>query len=356
MAFTSPSVLLLLGTQRGVFTLQSDEERRIWSLRRTVADPGWSYGYVTYDSGAGVLYAAGHSAWYGAAVWRSPDLGATWSLSSEGITFGDDGPAVRRIWNITPVVGALYAGVDPAGLFRSDDGGANWYEVGTPLRTLPQFATWQPGKGGLPIHSIVPHPDDPQQLWVALAGGGVLYTADGGQTWSPRNPVLPNGTEAMRCQKLVAVPGEPGHLAQQNHQGFFRSTDGGRSWRNVTAGLPTPFGFPAAVHGGAPPTLFAIPHHNQNGVRYIHGAAIAVWRSRDGGESWDRVSAGLPDQTAYASVLRDGMSTDSLGRPGVYFGTSSGSVYGSIDGGDTWFTIAGGLPEVLSVHTAVNKP
>lgn len=348
---TGASLAILIGTQRGLFLLEGGRDRRHWELRVTSADPGWSYGYVTYDPGRGVIYAAGHSAWYGAAVWRSPDLGRTWSLSSEGLTFGDDGPSLRRIWNITPAGGAVYAGVDPAGLFRSDDGGVTWHQVGTPLRSLPEFPQWRPGKGGLSVHSILVHPGDPQQIWLAIAGGGILHTADGGKTWMPRNAHLADGQAALRVQKLAAA-GTPEHLVQTNHQGVFRSTDGGRSWHDITPGLPVPFGFPLALHPGLPPTLFTIPHHNQGGVRYIDGGRTAVWCSRDGGDTWQRLSHGLPQETAYTSVLREGLAADRLGPPGIYFGTSSGSVYGSINGGDSWFTMAECLPEILSVQAA----
>lgn len=344
-------VLLLVGTQRGVFLLQSDSTRETWNLIRTTADPGWSYGHVSGDPQTGTLYAAGHSAWYGPAVWRSHDRGQTWSLSSEGLTYGDDGPSLQRIWYMTAAHGALYAGVDPAGLFRSDDGGQTWYEVGTPLRSLPSSSQWVSGKGGMPVHSILVHPSDPGQIWVAIAGGGVLYTIDGGRTWSPRNPVLPGGEPALRAQRLVAVPGQPDHLVQQNHRGVFTSRDGGLTWHDATGDLPTPFGFPVAVHPGEPPVLFSIPHHNQAGVRHIHGATIAVWRSQNGGQSWAAESHGLPRETAYVTVLRDGMATDLADRPGLYFGTSSGCVYGSFDGGKTWSTLAECLPEILSVST-----
>lgn len=335
--------------------MQSDEHRQKWNLMRTAADPGWSYGYAHYDTQGGVLYASGHSAWYGPAVWRSRGLGQTWNLSSEGITYGDDGPSVKRVWNLTPANGLLFAGVDPAGLFRSADGGETWSEVGTSLRSLPWYPQWVPGKGGLPVHSILPHPTDPQQLWLAVAGGGVLYTADGGKTWETRNALLKNGEPAWRVQRLVALPGKPEHLVQQNHAGVFLSTDGGLSWQNATGNLPTPFGFPVAAVAGDPFTIFAIPHHNQAGVRYIEGAKIAVWRSRDGGNSWTEQSRGLPQETAYTTVLRDGMDTDHLEQPGIYFGTSSGSVYGSIDGGDTWTLLAECLPEILSITSIVIK-
>ncbi|MDB4895849.1 MAG: uncharacterized protein JWN15_2111 [Firmicutes bacterium] len=360
LAGTPHEVLLLAGTEQGVFLLQSGADRQAWQLTRTTADPSWSYGHVSYDRRSGTIYAGGHSASHGPAVWRSADLGQTWRLSSKGITYGDDGPGVQRIWYITAAHGAHYAGVDPAGLFRSDDGGETWCEAGTPIRSLPEYATWRRGKGGIPVHSILIHPDDPQQIWVAIAGGGVLYSADGGQAWSARNPLLPGGGDpgpggsgpALHAQRLVAVPGKPEHLVQQNHQGVYHSEDAGLTWHDATGDLPTPFGFPVAVHPGEPPALFAIPHHNEAGVRYIDGARIAVWRSRDRGLTWTVQSHGLPQETAYTSVLRDAMTTDGLEPPGLYFGTTSGAIFGSVDGGETWSTLAESLPEILSL-TAV---
>jgi photosystem II stability/assembly factor-like uncharacterized protein len=342
------SVLLLVGTRRGLFLLHSDPDRTSWQLRGPLANSGWSFGHACYDPGSGMLYAAGQNAWFGPAVWRSPDLGETWSLSSEGLSYGEKGPSIRQIWQLVPAHGRLFAGVDPAGLFCSEDSGQTWFPVGRHLPDLAGAAAWQPGKGGLPLHSIVPDPGDPAKLWIGIAGGGVLYTADGGATWEARNPETAQG---LRVQKLHRAP--DGTLYQQNHGGVFRSEDGGATWAEITAGLPTRFGFALAVHPRDGNTLYTIPLINQQGSRHFPEGRLAVWRSRDRGAAWKRLTRGLPDSPAFVSVLRDGLATDSLDPAGVYFGTTGGHLFGSADQGETWVSLAAHLPEILSVTTAV---
>lgn len=347
----------MVGTRRGAFVLESDADRRKWQIRGPLADSGWSFNHMVHDRENGAIYAAGHSAWYGAAVWTSLDRGDTWTLSSEGITHGDAGPAINQIWNLTLANGALYAGVDPAGLFRSDDRGATWTRVGQPLLEHPTAPAWRPGKGGLCLHSIVAHPDEPTRLWVAIAGGGVLYSGDAGDTWEPRNPTISGGPAAgqpgYRVQKLAMAPGRPGFLYQQNHQGVFRSRDAGQSWADVTGGLPSPFGFPLVVHPHEAGTIYVIPHVNEGGSRYVPDGRIAVWRSRDGGDRWAMLTNGLPRQAAFVEVLRDGMATDGQDPAGLYFGTTGGHLYGSGDEGETWSRLADHLPEINSVSAAV---
>lgn len=349
----SPRVLLLVGTRRGAFMLESDADRSSWQLRGPLGNAGWSYHHLAYDHSTGALYAAGHNNWYGTAVWRSPDLGATWDLSSEGMRYGDDGPGMRQIWHLAPLGGRLLAGVDPAGLFRSDDGGANWVEHGAPLRSHPSFPEWRPGKGGLAVHSILPHPADPRQLWVAVSGGGVLHTADGGASWTPRNPTPAGGHSPLRAQKLAMAPGGPDRLYLQHHSGVFRSEDGGLAWADVSAGLPTPFGFTVAAHPHDPDTVYVIPIDNERGTRFMPGGQAAVWRSRSGGVRWERLSAGLPEQAIYVSVLRAGLAADCLSPAGIYFGTTGGQLYGSRDEGESWTTLAAHLPEIYSVTAVV---
>lgn len=345
-------VLLLVGTQRGIFLVSSNEERRSWQVRGPLGNAGWSYLHLCYDQPANRIFASGVNAWYGPAVWRSADGGESWQVSSEGITYGDQAAAIRKVWHLTPWNGGILAGVDPAGLFYSADGGTNWAEVAG-LRNHPSYAAWQGGSAGLMIHSIVLHPSDPQQVWVASAGGGVLHSGNGGRTWAERNTLTPDGRPRLRPQKLLRAPGQPEWLYQQNHEGVFFSPDGGRTWADRTADLPTPFGFPLALHPTDPQTLYAIPHLNESGVRHIWGGAIAVWRSRNGGESWERLDRGLPQGQAFVKVLRDGMATDTLSPGGVYFGTSSGHLFGSFDEGESWITIAAHLPEIQSVSAVV---
>lgn len=349
---TTQSVMLMVGTKRGVFLLTSDSLRECWSLRGPLGHAGWSFHHLCWEADTQSLYAAGNNAWYGPAVWVSRDLGETWSLSSEGITYGDQGPAIRQIWHLRAVGGSLLAGVDPAGLFKSDDGGQTWSEL-PGLRQHPSYSTWTGGSGGLCLHTILSHRGNHDRLQVAIAGGGVLATSDGGHTWATRNPTNTAGQSLLRPQKIAAGAGQPELLYQQNHLGVFRSQDEGQTWVDVTAGLPVVFGFPLAVHPTDPQTLYVIPHVNENGARYMPQRRMAVWRSRNGGETWDRLDQGLPEGPSYAKVLREGLATDPLIPSGVYFGTSSGHLFASVDEGETWRTIATLLPEINSVQTAL---
>ncbi len=351
------TIVVLAGTKRGAFILTSDLERRHWTTMGPVANSGWSFGFLTIDPSDGCIYAAGQNAWYGAAVWKSPDRGETWTLSSEGLTHGEGRPTVKQVWNITPIQGALYAGVDPAGLFRSEDDGLSWSQVGTPLLDQPSAGAWRGGAGGLCLHSIVTYPTDQNRIGVAIAGGGVLFTTDGGRTWEPRNPMVGNGSDGSqpgyRAQRLARTAGNLPVWYQQNHLGVFRSEDEGVNWDNVTSGLPSPFGFPLAVHPREPGTVFVIPHVNDGTRRYIAQERVGIWRTRDGGVNWSQLTKGLPDQRAFVEVLRHGLAVDSAHPAGVYFGTTSGQLYGSQDEGETWSTLAVHLPEILSVAAVV---
>lgn len=354
---TRGQVLVLVGTKRGAFILESDRARTDWDLRGPLGDGGWSFNDLTFDPVDGTIYAAGHNAWYGTAVWQSADRGVTWTLSSEGLTHGEALPRIRQVWSLVAAHGAVYAGVDPAGLFRSDDRGATWTPLGVRLLDQPTAVTWRPGKAGLCLHSIVPHPTDPSQLWVAIAGGGVLHTADGGATWTPRNPIVRRSAEGdepgLRVQKLAMAPGETGTLYQKNHLGVYRTSDGGRTWDDVTAGLPARFGFPLAVQTRDPGTLYVIPHVNDGTSRHVPDGRLAVWVSHDRGDHWQPRARGLPEQPVFVQVLRQGMATDSLDPVGVYFGTTSGHLFGSNDQGESWTMLAAHLPEIYAVATAV---
>lgn len=354
----SERVLLLVGTRKGGFILESDAERRDWRIRGPLCE-GWPIHDMTHDPSSGALYAAGGNEWYGPAVWRSDDLGETWSHSSEGIAYGDEGPKIRKLWNVTPAHGAVYAGADPAGLFRSDDGGATWAHVAG-LRDHPTRPSWEPGNGGLCLHSIVPHPTDPAQLWVAISSVGTFHTADGGATWTTRNrgvraDFLPQTyPEYGQCvHKLLMAPGPPGLLYQQNHCGVYRSSDGGEHWEEITAGLPSQFGFPMVVHPRDPRTIWVVPLNGAEEGRYVPDARAAVWRSRDGGDSWSDLRAGLPQENAYLGVLREAMAVDPLEPAGVYFGTGTGQLFASRDEGEHWSLVADYLPPIWSVDVAV---
>jgi hypothetical protein len=353
----STKVLVLIGTKKGGFLLESDAERRGWQRPKPVGPP-WPIYHFTVDPIRNTLYAAGGSEWYGTAIWRSDDLGATWSHSSEGLSYGEDGPNLKAVWSLAPSNGRIYAGVEPAGLFASDDRGATWQQV-TGLREHPSAPNWMPGGGGLCLHSIVPHPTDHQQLWVGISAVGTFHTADGGATWTARNQgvradYLPEKyPETGQCvHNLQLAPGQPERLYQQNHCGVYRSDDGGASWQEITEGLPSEFGFPSAVHPRQADTVFVIPV-NADETRYMPEGKAAVWRSRDAGRQWERLSAGLPQDGAFLGVLRQAMTIDRLDPAGVYFGTSTGQVFASGDEGESWQEIANYLPPILSVEVAV---
>jgi photosystem II stability/assembly factor-like uncharacterized protein len=351
-------VVLLVGTRKGAFLVDGGPERRDWSVRGPLCE-GWSILDVSFDAGERSLYAGGGSPWYGPAVWRSTDMGETWSHSSAGLTYGDGEPAVTRVWNVTPAHGVLYAGVEPAGLFRSDDDGATWTHV-RGLRDHPSRPQWQPGNGGLICHTIVADPTDPAHLWVGISAVGVFETRDGGETWATRNKgvradfVPGPAPEFGQCvHKVAMAAGRPSTLYQQNHCGVYRTDDGGETWTEITGVLPSDFGFPIASHPRDPSTAWVVPLNGADKGRYMPAAVGAVWRTRDGGASWDQLTTGLPARDAYLTVLREAMAVDPLDPAGVYFGTETGELFGSTDEGETWTAITEHLPPIASVDVAL---
>jgi hypothetical protein len=349
-------VSLLIGTPKGAFILDGDPSRSAWTTRGPLCE-SWPVHDISVEPGTGALLAGAASEWYGPAVWRSENLGETWTHSSEGLTYGDGGPPVTRVWNVTAAHDAIYAGVEPAGLFRSRDKGATWAHV-TGLTNHPTRPEWQPGNGGLCLHSIVPHPTDPNRLWVGISAVGVFETQDGGETWDLRNrnvraefaPVrYPEFGQCVHKLVMAADGGE--HLYQQNHCGVYRTFNGGRDWEEITEGLPSEFGFPMAAHPSDPGTAWVIPLDDG---RMMPDAKAAVWRTNDGGQRWSQSTAGLPER-AFIGVLREAMAVDRLDPVGVYFGTSTGQLYASRDEGRTWSLIADHLPKIHSVE-AVTLP
>jgi photosystem II stability/assembly factor-like uncharacterized protein len=314
--------------------------------------------HLAWDPARGALLAGAGSPWYGPLVWRSTDLGETWTQSGAGLTYGDaeDDPAVTRVWNVTAVGDTLYAGVEPAGLFRSDDGGVTWSHV-SGLRDHPSRPSWQPGAGGLMVHSIVAHPTDPPRMWVGASAVGVFHTADGGATWEARNRgVRAAGSpdeypETGQCvHKFGSHPARPEVLYQQNHTGAYRSDDGGEHWIDINDGLPSTFGFPLAVHPHDPHTIWTVPLNGDDQGRYVPDGRAAVWMSRDEGATWSAQTDGLPGQGAFIGILREAMATDRHDEAGVYVGTSTGQLFGSRDEGRSWRLLADFLPGISSVE------
>jgi photosystem II stability/assembly factor-like uncharacterized protein len=347
--------LLLVGTSKGAFILDGNADRSSWSLRGPLCE-GWPIHDLQWDPATRSIYAGGGSVWYGPAVFRSDDLGETWTHSSEGLTYGDDGPKIPTVWNVTPAHGSIFAGVEPAGLFRSDDGGANWSHVAG-LREHPSRPGWQPGAGGLICHTIVPHPTEDEKMWVAISAVGTFATEDGGATWEARNRGVVNCNapdpypETGQCvHKLVMAAGQPDRFYQQNHCGVFRSKDGTQNWEDVSKGLSSEFGFVFGAHPRDPNTGWVIPLSHPEEGRYAPGGSLGVWRTKDSGDRWERHGDGLPQENAYVGVYREAMAVDRLDPVGVFFGTSTGQLYGSVDEGETWSLVAENLPPIWGVE------
>jgi photosystem II stability/assembly factor-like uncharacterized protein len=353
-------VLILVGTKKGAFIFESDEARRSWTLSGPHCQT-WPINHLVADPESGMLYGAGGAEWFGPAVWRSADLGKTWEHSSEGLAYEEGETPLKTVWSVAPRGGKLYAGVEPAGLFVSEDQGKSWSQV-KGLRDHPTRPQWHPGGIGLVLHSLIPHPTDESQIWVGMSSVGVFHTADGGKSWEPRNrgtradfnpedQRYPEFGQCVHCVTMAA--GMPDRLYQQNHCGMYRSDDGGKSWVSIEKGLPSTFGFPAAAHPRDPDTLYLLPLNGDIHGRYVPDGKAAVWRTRDAGETWQDLREGLPQENAFMGVLRQAMAVDTMEPAGVYFGSSSGSLYASADEGDSWSVVAEHLPVISSVKTLV---
>jgi len=353
-------VVLLVGTRKGCFVLESDAERRDWSVRGPFCE-GWPVYHAIYDPDSETIFAAAASEWHGSAVWRSPDLGETWEHSSEGLTYGEDGDLkLSKVSGVSAAHGRLLVGAEAAGVFESTDGGKT-FSLKSTLDGQPGRDAWNvpsnqpPGHLGMP--AILPHPDDPKRFWVIVQGFGIFETTDDGETWTPRNKGLradwPLEDERVGycVHKMVMAPDKE-RLYQQNHVGMHRSDDAGLTWTEITDGLPTEFGFAAAAHPHDRDSFYVIPLDPGHG-RVMPDGHASVWRTRDAGSTWQRLDEGLPHEDAHLGVLREGMAIDALDSPGLYFGTSTGQVFASADEGDSWSEIASYLPAISSVEVAV---
>ena len=316
------------------------------------------------------IYASQSSGWFGQTMQRSDDGGRSWQ--AVGNSFAYDGPTgthqwydgtqhpweFARVWHLEPSLSdpdTVYAGVEDAALFRSTDGGHSWHEL-PGLRRHESGPQWQPGAGGMCLHTIVLDPQNPLRIYIAISAAGTFRTDDGGQSWKPINRGLhsaqiPNPTaEVGHCVHRIALhPSRPGVLFMQKHWDVMRSDDAGDNWHEVSGNLPTDFGFPIDVHPHEPDTIYVVPIKS-DAEHFPLDGQLHVYRSRTGGNEWQPLTDGLPQSHCYVNVLRNAMSTDSLEPCGIYFGTTGGQVYGSSDAGDHWMPIVRDLPAVLSVE------
>ena len=354
------TTLLLVGTRKGCFVVQSDGDRSDWEVRGPFCE-GWPIYHAVYDPSSSTIYAAGASEWHGSAVWRSPDLGETWSHSSEGLSYEDGGRKLSKISSLAVAPGRLLAGVEAPGIFESRDGGETWGVLST-LAGEPGSEGWDdPGNqppGHLGLSALMFDADHESHFWAIVQGIGLFETTDNGGSWTPRNKGLradwPREHEDVGfcVHKLVRSPADPDRMYQQNHCGMHRSDDGGQSWTEITEGLPTDFGFAAATHPHDRDTFYVVPL-DPGHTRCMPDGQAAVWRTGDAGSTWTRLGSGLPQEDAHLGVLREGMAIDTHDDPGVYFGTSTGQLFASTDAGDSWSEIAGYLPTISSVEVAV---
>lgn len=381
---SEPTVHLLVGTSKGAFVLDGDADREHWRVRGPYCD-GWPINHAVGDPATGTMWAGGGSDWTGAGVWRSDDAGHTWELTKlttgqldqwaandpgfaammgwteEPVPFGD---RFAQVWSLGRSGGRLYAGTKPAMLLVSDDDGRTWDEV-KGLSDHPSREEWVPGGAGLVLHTIVADPQDPERMWLGISSAGVFATTDGGVTWERRNDLADphagdaydhpasasDGHTGLCVHHMEGAPG--GRLYQQNHHGVWRSDDGADTWHDVTAGLPSTFGFPLWAHPRDGGTVWTLPLNGDMEGRFPPEAAAAVWRSRDAGATWEAMRDGLPQEACFFTVLRQGMTGDHQDPAGVYFGTNSGSVFASRDEGETWSEVARHLPTVLSLDVVL---
>jgi photosystem II stability/assembly factor-like uncharacterized protein len=358
-------VLVLVGTMKGAFILRSDQERRKWEIGGPYF-PGSAVYAMAYDGrdGRHRLWAGPNSMHWGGLLRWSDDFGRNWTNPEEAnVKFPEGtGAALKQIWQIVPgragEPDTLYCGVEPAALFVSRDAGATW-SLTEGLWNHPQRPRWEPGGGGLCLHTILLDPADAQRIRIAVSTGGMYVTEDGGATWRPSNQgvradFLPEKyPEFGQCvHKVVQSQRNPERMFLQNHWGLYRSDDRGENWVDIANGVPSDFGFPMAVHPKDPDSAWIVPLE-ADAFRCTPEGKLRVYRTRNAGAQWEPMTAGLPQHDAYETVLRDAMAVDGLDRVGVYFGTRNGKLFGSSDEGETWSALADGLPPIVAVKTAV---
>jgi photosystem II stability/assembly factor-like uncharacterized protein len=363
-------IRVLVGTRKGAFILTSDGKREHWSI----SEPhfaGWEiYHLKGSPAETDRLFASQTSGWFGQMIQRSNDGGETWE--PVGNEFNYDGvPGThqwydgtqhpwefKRIWHLEPSPAdpdTVYAGAEDAALFKTTNGGRTWQEL--PGVRGAKGHLWQPGAGGMCLHTIILDPSRPERVFIAISAAGVFRTDDAGLTWRPINRGLKSpfeipdpDAEVGHCVHRIAMhPSRPDVLFMQKHWDVMRSDDAGESWREISGNLPSDFGFPIDVHANEPQTIYVIPIKSDS-EHFPPDGKLRVYRSRAGGNEWEALTNGLPQRDCYVNVLRDAMAVDSLDPCGVYFGTTGGQVYASADSGDTWKAIVRDLPAVLSVE------
>jgi hypothetical protein len=363
-------IRVLVGTRKGAFILTSDGKREGWNI----SGPHFAGWEIYHLKGSPAepdrLYASQTSGWFGQMIQRSNDGGETWE--PVGNEFNYDGvPGThqwydgtqhpwefKRVWHLEPSPAdpdAVYAGAEDAALFKTTDGGRTWQEL--PGVRSAKGHLWQPGAGGMGLHTIVLDPRRPERIFIAISAAGVFRSDDGGQKWRPVNRGLKSpyeipdpDAEVGHCVHRIAMhQSRPDVLFMQKHWDVMRSDDAGESWREISGNLPSDFGFPIDVHAHEPETIYVVPIKSDS-EHFPPDGKLRVYRSRAGGNEWEALTNGLPQRDCYVNVLRDAMAVDSLDPCGVYFGTTGGQVYGSANSGDTWNPIVRDLPAVLSVE------
>ncbi len=391
------SIRLLVGTRKGAFILTADGKRERWQ----VSGPHFAGWEMYHLKGSPVdpdrIYASQTSGWFGQIIQRTDDGGETWhqpgtpagepTTTPDGMPLAESNKFVydtssetgkpltthqwydgtqhpwefKRVWHLEPSLSdpnTVYAGVEDAAIFRSTDGGQSWHELAG-LRGHGTGPQWQPGAGGMGLHTILIDPQNPKRIYIAISSAGAFRTDDGGATWLPinrglRSQYIPDpDAEVGHCVHRIALhPSRPGVVFMQKHWDVMRSDDAGENWFEVSGDLPSDFGFPIDVHAHEPDTIYVVPITSDS-LHYPPEGKLRVYRSRTGGNAWEPLTRGLPQENCYVNVLRDAMAVDTLDPCGIYFGTTGGQVYGSADSGDSWNAIVRDLPAVLSVEAQV---
>jgi photosystem II stability/assembly factor-like uncharacterized protein len=385
-----PKIRLLVGTKKGAFILTSDGSRKKWDI----SGPHFAGWEMYHLKGSPVdpdrIYASQTSGWFGQIIQRSDDGGKTWTIpggekvpepgppapASNKFAYDTEPPTgkpltthqwydgtqhpweFKRVWHLEPSYtdpNTVYAGVEDAALFKSTNGGQSWHELAG-LRGHGTGPQWSPGAGGMGLHTIILDPNNPNRIFIAISAAGAFRSDDAGKNWTPINRGLRSqyiaDPEALvgHCVHRIAMhPSRPDTLYMQKHWDVLRTDNKGDQWTEVSGNLPTDFGFPIEVHAHEPETIYVVPITSDS-LHFPPEGKLRVYRSRTGGNEWEPLAKGLPQEHCYVNILRDAMSSDSLDDCGIYFGTTGGQVYCSADSGDSWNAIVHDLPAVLSVE------